>query len=684
MTVTAGTRSSPSTGIAARPLVLPLALGVIIVLLLPLFFARPAHLTSDESLYLAEAYNIAHGDGLTYPSGDPITHRAPLQPLLLAPAVALAGTDAAYDISKLVVAANALLVLLLAWRMGGAIAGAIAGVAAAASAYLNGFGATLYLDPLQCSFMLLCLLALHDAATRPAPLRSFVLAGALLGLAFLVKESAVQWSPLGVLAWLFVPSLRSRQGARGAVAFTATFAATVAPWWVWVWLKSGELFLLGEPSLAGGALVTLAAISFAALAIAVVVWPDLPPRHRGGAARLAMPAAGALVIVWAAFMLYGLTAYSTWPFPNDYLSTVPRYLRTVAPQAQPSFALVAAVAWLLWRARTSDAGARLLVAGALLFVPFALFIANRGLQLRDALPLVYLAYVTLGIAASAALRSLQASIDDRPLAVGAGALIALASVVFAVQQVVSFRSDNEAAASVGVRADSWDSAFVHESAAWMNANLPPGARVLSSRLYFSALHVQTGARFEIRQMPTVRVDVDPARDGLLTPRANLFRWGDGDLRAGRPGDRWLALEQFPGKGYWVGLSQQELMEYIGANESDYVILTGEDVAFSTLSYAAYFQAHPAFTLLYYRKHSSADQLFVFAVDRARLGTLPWSTAISPASFASLQKETGMTQAQLSAALGTPLRVTDTDAGLSDREQWAAAAGLDLAAVPPAP
>ena len=78
-----------------------------IVLLVPLFLARPANLTSDESLYLAEAYNIAHGESLTYPSGEAITHRAPLYPLVLAPAVAYS-TELAYVVSALIIAINAL------------------------------------------------------------------------------------------------------------------------------------------------------------------------------------------------------------------------------------------------------------------------------------------------------------------------------------------------------------------------------------------------------------------------------------------------------------------------------------------------------------------------------------------------------------------------------------------------
>jgi 4-amino-4-deoxy-L-arabinose transferase-like glycosyltransferase len=228
-----------------RVAVLPLALAAVLLLAAPLLLARPANLTSDESLYLAEAYNIAHGKGLTYPSGEPITHRAPLFPLVLAPAVALGAPGAAHTVTRAVVVIDALLLMLVAWRMAGALAGAIAGMAAAASSFLNGLGTTLYLDPMRCAFMLLALLALHEA-TRVAATRWCVAAGLCLAAAFLVKESAVQWAPLGVLAWLALPSLRNATGARGALAFTLAFVAGVAGWWIWFWTETGQLYMLGD------------------------------------------------------------------------------------------------------------------------------------------------------------------------------------------------------------------------------------------------------------------------------------------------------------------------------------------------------------------------------------------------------------------------------------------------------
>src|SRR3990172_9085365 len=73
--------------------VLALGVALMVASILPAFLAAPSRLTSDESLYSAEALNIATGKGLTYTTGDPITHRPPLYPALLALEFKLGGVS---------------------------------------------------------------------------------------------------------------------------------------------------------------------------------------------------------------------------------------------------------------------------------------------------------------------------------------------------------------------------------------------------------------------------------------------------------------------------------------------------------------------------------------------------------------------------------------------------------------
>lgn len=658
--------------VPARWLILPAALLLMAVLLMavllmPLAFAGPARLTSDESLYLAEAYNIADGRGFTYPSGEAIVHRAPLYPAMLAPAVAVGGAESAYVVTKLVVMLNVLLVAALAWRLGGQVAAVVAGLAAGASAYLSELGTTLYLDPTQCAFMLLTLLSLHVGIERRQA-RWWFVAGLLAGLAFLVKESAVQWAPLGLVVALALPSQRTSAGARGAAGYTGGFAVTIAPWWVWVYAHTGELFLLGEPTAGKSIFVSAAAVGSLA---AVVLWWRVPGVRKPQGACIA------LIAAWGAFLLYGLTAFSGYPAPNEYHSTVPRYLLEVAPQMQPFFPIVAAWLWVVWRAWEGDEGARLVAVAAALAAPFALFAANRWLQLRDALPLVYLSYVVLGLAARDLWQSLKPRLSGGGAAAAASLCAAVAAALF-VHQAMAFDRAQAQEAEAREVAGSWDSPYTRDVAAWMEAKIPEGSRVMTSRQYFSSLHVETEGRYLIRQLPTVRVDIDPAQTPMVQARHNLFRWEDAELRPTLADDTWLHLQQFPEKGYWVGLSEQELLAFIAAQRIEYVVLTGDDIAFSSSAYAWYFTANPGFNLMGSFAGTGGDRMFAYKVDAVALALLSHPTTIHPRSAGALEGETGLSIAGLSARLGTTLHVTDLDGGLSEREIAAALEGVSPA------
>ncbi len=670
------TAASTSATSLSRFTMIALAVTLVATLFLPIAVARRANLTSDESLYLAEAHAIAGGRGLVYPSGEPITHRAPLYPALLAPSIELARVEGPYAVSKLIVAVNVFLVALIAWRIGGALAAIAGGIAAGASAFLNGFAATLYLDPLESSFVLLAIAALAEAVRRPRAW-PFAAAGAAVGLSFLTKEAAVQYAPLGIAAWLALPALRTHTGARGAVAFTVAFAAVTIPWFGWVWVQTDAIFMLGDVSASSVALVALTTLGFGAFVAGVALWPSLPESRRAAARRLAAPAAVALVATWCALMLYMVESHDSWDYRVAYWSTIPRYLTTIAPAAQPYFLLVAAVVWMLYRALRGDDYARLLALFFVMFAPFAIVAANRSLQLRDALPMVYIAYIALGVGFASIARALAPRIETPAQELALGALAVVAAIVFVAQQTHAFVSSNTAAASVGVRADSWDSAFVDEIAASLERDVPTGANVLSSRLYFSSLDVDTDGRYHIRQMPTVGVDIDSTSEHLLVRNSNLFRWEDREVRPARAGDTWIWLKRFEGKDYWVGLGEEELLEYIRDHEIDYVLLTGEDAAFSSLHAAAYLSANPAFKLVEARRRSPSDQFYLYRVDRSALARIAHSTTLSPSDAASLVAESGLSMKQIEQELGTPVRISDEDAGLSPREEHAAVDGVDL-------
>src|SRR5688500_8093273 len=106
---------SPASTRSSLPMTLPaalyhntqlgahLAVGLLILLCIPDCEAPRPPLNSDQALYHAEALNIAGGNGPTYPTGEPITHRSPLYATMLAGVFEAAGTslDNAYALPRL-------------------------------------------------------------------------------------------------------------------------------------------------------------------------------------------------------------------------------------------------------------------------------------------------------------------------------------------------------------------------------------------------------------------------------------------------------------------------------------------------------------------------------------------------------------------------------------------------------
>jgi 4-amino-4-deoxy-L-arabinose transferase-like glycosyltransferase len=617
-----------------------LAIGIVLICAAPGLLAAPARLSSDESLYAAEALNIANGEGMTYPTGEPVTHRPPLFPALVALPLAVGGDDldAAHLVPRLAAVANALLVLFLGRALFGTLAGAVGGVLAAASPYLNGMATTLFLDGTQTTLILATLLVYWRAYKR-GDARLFGIAGLLLGGAFLVKESALPLLPLGVL----MPFIAGRgDGWRGGIfAWLAGFAAATAWWWAWVYAHTGLVFLLGDPeTLVSPRYLLLAGGGIAILAFLIAALPANPRvlSRRELPARLV--AAGAL-LAWCAAVFIDLERTS-WEYPADYISTIPAYVADIVmPNLQP-FALVAAGwLWLLYRAVRGDRASTLVVVAATCLLPFAFVFANRGLALRDGLPLVYLSYVAVGALAVAVVDWGRRLARDEEMRWAGPAALGVVLVVTAGVALLGFGRVSRDANAGGLERD-WDNVLAHDIAGWLEANVPAGTPVMSTRLYYSHVYFLNDGAYPIHQLPTTLVAIDPAAERPLSRRSTLFRWEPAP--PDRPNDSWLYLTRYPVKDYYVGLAENDLLDELRGRDIEYVVVSLTDAGFSSPSFLPYFEANPAFSLVYSREVSESDRAYIYRVDRALLAPRGEPARVTERAFAGLEAELGSAEA----------------------------------------
>lgn len=618
------------------------ALGLtLLLLMLPVFLARPGPLSSDESLYLSEAYNIAEGLGPRYTSGELINHRAPLFSAVLALPISITDNpQAAYIVPKLLVIALAVAVFLVAAQAFGPLAGVLASLLVASNAFFRWLGATLFLDGMATLFLLLFLWSLARAFQAQSSVR-FAYAGVFLGLAFLTKETAILWLPLPLAFVLLSEEHRCVRSFRGLAAYGITTGALLAVWWLWVYLAAGRVYLWGEPdrALLFSLLLVLGSVALAGLG-AVVVTKLVP--HRAGV--LAKAAGIALVVIWSALLLLFLELTS-WSFPREHWSTVPRYLWSVAaPNTQPWPLVALGVAWLGWRS-WKDPAARLLALALALFVPLALWIGNRDLAYRNLLPMAYIAYVGAGAVAA---RALQQAAERSSAFVWVVATLGLA--VVALVQTHELQKQSLSYDNLAVDQSSWDNPLVHDSAAWLGENVPPGAGVMSSRLYFSHLYVLDRAAHPIYQLPTVRVEPEGGGTLRLRPMTTLFRWEDHRL-AGHDQVDWIYLHRYPKKGYYIGLSEQDLLGDLRERSVEFLVLTGKDAGFSSFAYIDYFLEHPAFELVHVDLRDDRNGVYIFRVHRDRIATRPYQAVVTPEALAGLGAEMpGLSLEQLKRAI----------------------------------
>ncbi len=191
----------------------------------------------DDARYLHVGLSLLDGRGPLTADGAVFLLRSPIYSLVLGLGARLAPGDAvggAHLAATTVALAGFALAVALGWRLGGPRAGVATAVAIAATPLLWALVPTLRIDLAQAAGVVAILLVL----ARPTPGR-WLLAGLLLGLTVLVKESAL---PLILLPGAFLGTIGRRRLAGLAGAYLAAAVVAAGWWWLVVWREAGAIF----------------------------------------------------------------------------------------------------------------------------------------------------------------------------------------------------------------------------------------------------------------------------------------------------------------------------------------------------------------------------------------------------------------------------------------------------------
>ncbi len=221
--------------LAALSWAIPLILAVL------LFSVQGVELSPDGSLYMTLGLNLQKGLGYIDSAWNQYTFRGPVFPALLGMTFALFGASvqSALWLVRLFFVLNTLLVYWVGVRLAGKLAGFIAALLVLSSFVLHLSSARVHLDSVAPFFVLLSCLLVFIGFEQGRNIY-LLLAGAVLGVAILTKDTAVLYVGLPFLLFLFTPQYRDRVRLRGILLFVMALLAIMLTWLVYVIYGAGS------------------------------------------------------------------------------------------------------------------------------------------------------------------------------------------------------------------------------------------------------------------------------------------------------------------------------------------------------------------------------------------------------------------------------------------------------------
>jgi Dolichyl-phosphate-mannose-protein mannosyltransferase len=511
-----------------------------------------------EGLNTISGFNGGHGPGL---------------PAIVAFLILLFGRD--IEVLVWILRLMALLNPLLAYFLVKRISTPFAGLLAAALVSLVAFNVkstvAINIDATLLTFYLLSLLTLLDAIKRGGSLLA-LLSGVLLGIAILTKETAFVDVPLALLAVLLLG-----WKPRRAVWHYLGLTLVCLPWWIWVYLATGEVYLVG--TLPDGMRIPILVATAILLVLATAAYASgMVDRFLAGERRRRR-AGLLLVVAWTVALAGLLLSTSSYALGKSSFEGMRLYLAEVlAPAIIVVPTLLAVVGYAAWMAMR-ERGEWTMVSLALLFqAPVFLLLtvqqwAARQFLVPQALALCILAALVAAPVATTRWRGRNPSYRV------AGASLATAlSFLLLVSCVQSARSLlSESRGPVGQHGMAPQTARMAD---WMAENVPAGKTILFvsepgiNVAEANYLMFLDGGRHEWTRL---RLD-----QGVCLPRPNVqggCDTGQNDLSRTKPDALWV--QGISGSCRVLSMSASNLMQQSRRTDANYVAVSG-DYEFSAI------------------------------------------------------------------------------------------------------
>lgn len=587
-------------------------IAIILALCLPLFLNHANYLTPDGGLYMAEGLNLAvKGDyGVTKLEAG----RPPLFPFLLAIVYKFfeVSTQSSFWIPKIFGLVNVLAIYLIGEKFFTRWTGFAAAGLVLSSAYLNEYFFTrILIDGPQVAMIQVALLYLLFGLERQKRVY-FVVAAAAAAWAFLLKESMIWWLLLPAISFLTIPQYRSRRTLFGLVLFYLCFLILVGWWWGYVYLVSGDIYLVGAgiyspladyqdfiPAFFIVGLLSLAVVGYGLYQREKTFL--LYRRYTKPVSILLVGLGGLLLFV---FIAIGYSSFTRQMLENYWSTSLLPIVK-----ANPVFYLFIPgwlyIIYLAIRYRNPITIFSLIY--LFLHIPMVSILARWGNQPRNLLTLFTFSCLIVGFGLISAIKGGWRQAQSLPktpawILSAAVVLVAGGGGVMIVHQSLSFESALTTHKNYAQL--SWSSN--QKGAEWLRFNAPPDSDLMIHSLHFGELYFLTkGPNYNIFEFPVEQAFFSYAPGGqLFTDDDKIFV----DIRV-----EWI----LDAKNYRF-LSEQDFLNKLVKNEIDYIIYEGFKNKFGLpLSMDAYFESQPAYELMF-RDGSEEQRLSIYKVDREKL------------------------------------------------------------------
>jgi len=519
---------------------LPVVLYAALLLLVP-----AAYISFDEAKYIAIGRNVLQGNGPITDFGELFLPHSPTWPMILA-APNLAFGIPSLDVGHAVNFVAVLVVLAMTYRLAARIdrvAAVVAVIALASWAMLFDLSRTARLDVPQAA---LCLVYLEVGiwATQRSPIRRGLVAGAVLALAFLVKESSLVLAPMPLLAAL-VEGRSFRSVARVGAMTILVFVIATAWWFEWVLILSDRVYAVGLPGSALGPLavvVVLAAVGFlvAGTDRAGLWLAGIRQRHPVGRARKArLAVALGFSVVWALILGVGFahsSVLASQPIIN--LGQIDRYYHTYRGDlaATVLFGLGGAMGLALFS--RSNPRLALPLLGLIASSSWALLVVATGEPPRDLVAQIALFDGLAAVGWVAAARAVLRWTPARRRLAGA----AMGIGVVAVTVLAGHDIERLARSGLTAPGDTTRALATQTISDWLSAHEPAGSTVAFGAVEGEETSVNLDGRFRLTLLaPGLAVFDANAADGLATP-------------GGQRSVVWVAVDRHPREDAFYALT----------------------------------------------------------------------------------------------------------------------------------